>query len=140
MPVEPPSPPLVTTSKPKRHGIESQFDEEMIAAMLAMPCTPGTSHETRTAVACTVVDAADRHITHKAMIELTNTAFTINETLRQADMIGKVIFDLEKGNITTTYLKDCQAKHLLQADKHRLKLLDLFKLIQEMPGEETTIS
>jgi hypothetical protein len=140
LPPEPPTPPLAITSKPKRHGIEPKFDEDMVAAMLAMPCTIGTSHETRTASAVAVVDGADRRITHESMIELTNTAFLLNETLRQADMIHKVIWDLNKGVITTTYLKESEDKYLVQAEKHRLKLLELFKLVKEMPGEETTIS
>ena len=116
------------------------LDEHNIVEVLAAPAAVETNFQTRTGSCLAVLTAFDRRVSRDYFYEMLVDASNLNEYLRRAEMISRVMYDMERGQLTKERCQLVVANLLGQAEKHRHALHRRMSLVAEMPYENDTIN
>jgi hypothetical protein len=122
------------------------LDEKAIVATLGQPCDVRTAEYTRTASAMAILDAFDRNIGRDEAIVVFQCAVELNERMREAELLARVIWDVDNGKYKfdppekLESYKVVMKSRLAQAETVRLQLLTQMKRVAECPHAEDIIN
>jgi hypothetical protein len=123
-----------------RKPITPLLDERALVDMLARPASLGAAAHTRTAAAMTVLAAHDRKLDRETVYQILMDAFNLNETLRKAEMLAQVLYDLNRGELTEERCKTVITALMEEVERRREKVHRHIYLMSEMPYENDVIN
>ncbi len=97
-----------------------------------MPAAIQTNEYTRNASVLAVMAVIDRKLDREYVYGALVEAVNLNEFLRRAEMVSRVIFDLQKGELTLVKCQGVLAGLLQQAERRRQTLEGLIAKVEQM--------
>lgn len=107
---------------------------------LKVPAAIQTNEYTRNAAVLAVMAVFDRKLDREYMYGTLVEAVNLNEFLRRAEMVSRVIYDLQKGELTAEKCQHVMMSLLEQAERRRRTLESLIAKVEQMPVEGDTIN
>jgi hypothetical protein len=105
-----------------------------------MPVALKTNEYTRNATMLTVMAVIDRKLDREHVYGTLIEAVNCNEFLRRAEILGRVIHDLRRGELTAEACQKVLDNFLVEAEVRRQRLQHLMGKIAQMPAEGDTIN
>ena len=102
---------------------------------LRIPTAIQTSEYTRNASVLAVMAVIDRKLDREYVYGTLVEAVNLNEFLRRAEMVSRVIYDLQKGELTVEKCQHVMMSLLEQADRRRQSLEGLIAKVEQMAIE-----
>jgi len=107
---------------------------------ITLPVALQTNEHTRNAAVLTTLAVIDRKLDREhvygTLVEMVNC----NEYLRRAEMLARVIYDMERGELTVEKCQVALGGLLAQAEARRSRLQHLMSKVVEMPVEGDTLN
>lgn len=107
---------------------------------LKVPAAIQTNEYTRNAAVLAVMAVFDRKLNREYMYGTLVEAVNLNEFLRRAEMLSRVIYDMKKGELTIDKCIIVMADLLAEAERRRRTLESLIAKVEQMPVEGDTIN
>jgi hypothetical protein len=100
-----------------------------------MPAAIQTNEYTRNASVLAVMAVIDRKLDREYVYGALVEAVNLNEFLRRAEMVSRMIYDLQKGELTLDKCQQVLAGLLQQAERRRQTLEGLIAKVEQMAVE-----
>lgn len=129
------TPPTKARLKP----VSPVLNEAGVLEALRAPAAIQTNEYTRNASVLAVMSVIDRKLDRDYIYGTLVEAVNLNEFLRRAEMLSRVIYDLQKGELTLDKCQQVLAGLLQQAERRRRSLESLIAKVEQMPVESDPI-
>ena len=126
-------------AKARLRPVSPILNEAGVLEALRIPAAIQTNEYTRNASVLAVMAVVDRKLDREYVYGTLVEAVNLNEFLRRAEMLSRVIYDLQKGELTLDKCQQVLAGLLQQAERRRRSLESLIAKVEQMPVESDPI-
>ena len=126
---------VIPPAKARLGPVSPVLSEAGVLEALRIPAAIQTNEYTRNASVLAVMAVVDRKLDREYVYGTLVEAVNLNEFLRRAEMVSRVIYDLQKGELTVENCQQVMMGLLEQADRRRQSLEGLIAKVEQMAIE-----